>query len=335
MNTAELDDAYKGFLKVRQDWIATLGKHAIYIDQADGSEINRPVAVVNDSTTMEHLKHLLVDWQRFHDLAEKYRENKISPIPVSMYAPVPFFAPTCDFVAVAINPAANTTKWYREKVISTIQKQLKIICRAKGIRYSSAMSTAADASQITDDDILLLENDLSRFMAFPEGTRFIRRQDGYSDVMLKLKDQVSQADVATPAAIFNGFVERDSLRVSNYGCVIDGRALKFEVVLHDTTGVNAPRNIYAGLTPIPCSALAANASLFLETDVEKAKAQAKVRSEEAKKDVRRLYAHRSRKRAAERAGKGDAWVDRDEPVTPSREHRRMNLTDNAIPIVRK
>ncbi|MCZ4061183.1 hypothetical protein O3W44_21890 [Pantoea sp. LMR881] len=86
MNTVELDLAYKAFLKVRQEWISTLLDFTQYPETEQPEAITRPVALVGGPEsggvkTLEKLKHLQREWQRFYDLAEEYREKKVSPIP--------------------------------------------------------------------------------------------------------------------------------------------------------------------------------------------------------------------------------------------------------------
>lgn len=332
MNTVELDTAYKAFLKVRQEWISTLNDFTQYPepDTTPSHAVARPVAVIGGeksggTKTLERLKHLQSEWQRFHDMAEAYRENKISPIPKSMYHPVPFVAPECEFAVVNVNPGANTVKWYVEKVVSLIKKHINMATR-------ELKSAAPGQAEALEDRLLLLEADLARFQKIPEGTKLVRRQDGYVDITVSLKDEATLDEVNTVAAIFDGFIERDLIRVGQYGCVIQEPGLKYKLAIYDRSAGKgeAIRNIYDRVKPIPCSVMANNVSLFLAEAVEEAKQRVKQESQDNKRDTRRIYAARSYSNL--RAKQGKAVSDDHASKTAVPVSRRTKLSKLAEPM---
>ena len=327
MNTAELDHAYKAFLKVRHEWIQTLYQYDEYSEATEPDALRRPVALCGAGDTapvLARLKHLIVDWQRFHDLAEEYRANKVSPIPKSMYSPVPFIAPECDFVIVTSNPAANSVKWYVEKVIGLIRKQLAACERAM-------KSVKVDEIPALEDKIMMLEDDLARFSKFPTGTLLVRRQDGYADVRVSLKNKASAEDVKTPATIFDGFIELDLLRVGQYGCVIQEQALKYRLAIYEKTANNpSARNIYDSIRPIPCSVMSDNVSLYLADDVDEAKATIASKATANRKNMRPVYQHRTNQRAAANADKNAPQKPEPKPAVTRK--RRVKLSELAIPL---
>lgn len=332
MNTVELDTAYKAFLKVRQEWIATLNDFSQYPEKpaTPGIAVSRPIAVIGGeetggSKTLEKLKHLQIEWQRFHDLAESYREKKVSPIPKSMYHPVPFIAPECEFAVVNVNPGANTVKWYVEKVLSLIKKQINMVTR-------ELKCAAPGQAEVMEDRLLLLEADLARFEKIPEGTKLVRRQDGYVDVTVSLKDAATLEEVNTVAAIFDGFVERDLLRVGQYGCVIQEPALKYKLAIYDRSAGKgeAIRNIYDRIKPIPCSVMASNVSLYFLHEVEEAKLEVKQEAQIKKRDTRRIYAARSYSNLLAKQGKSVSDDHASKTATPVA--RRAKLSKLAEPI---
>lgn len=302
MNTVELDIAYKAFLKVRQEWISTLTAFTQYPVAEMPEPVTRPVALVGAAEsggveTLEKLKHLLIDWQKFHDIAEKFRiENGASPVPKGMYFPVPFIAQECDYAIVTINQGANSVQWYVEKVVGLIKKQISVTERA-------IFAGSVHDRDSLDDKLLLLQDDLRRFSQLPAGTKLVRRQDGYVDITVNLKDEATLEEVNTVATIFDGFADRGTMRVGQYGVVIQEQALKYKLTVYDRTDVNGegnPRNVYNRIRPVPCSVLSHNVSLYLKDDVDQAKAQAKEEAKASKREMRKVYSARTH---ANRTGK--------------------------------
>ncbi|MCZ4061184.1 hypothetical protein O3W44_21895 [Pantoea sp. LMR881] len=213
-----------------------------------------------------------------------------------------------------------------EKVLGLIQKQINVTERA--IRGASPADAAA-----LEDKLLLLESDLSRFQKFPEGTKLVRRQDGYIDITISLKDKATLEEVKTVSSIFDGFVERDLMRVGQYGCVIQEPALKYKLAIYDRgeASADSSRTIYDKIKPVPCSVMADNVSLYLEDDVNEAKARAKAEALENKRAMRRIYSTRAYDVKRNKMGKTVV------PLNPNsrsvkRVTRRMKLSELAEPM---
>jgi len=314
MNTALFDTAFKAFTEVRREWIQILQRYAVYINDT-GDGVQRPVAVINDPEIMAQLRHLQLEWERFYLLAESRRLKKLSPLPVSLYSPVPVIAGSGDLAAVIVTQAANTMKWHRDKVIMSLEKKLAQHVKMRRLVESGALPQ--NELPLITANIAVFEADLKRFNAMPEGTMLVRRQSGYTDVIVKMKNEASQDEVSTLSSIFDGFVETEVIRVGAYGCVIDGSKLKYEPVIDDKTTLETRRNVYASITPVPCALMSSNASLYLLEDVNRAKAEAKQAVLEERRKASRQVMRAAR-------GHADDGADEKKPL-------RARISSKAVP----
>ncbi len=304
MNTSIIfDTAFKAFKEVRREWIQILHDNAAYINDS-GEAVERPVAVINDPNVMDRLRHLQKEWELFYKIAESRRALKLLPLPPSFYSPMPIIAPGGDLAAIVIRSAANTLKWHRDKVLMSLKKKLAQHMRMRG----SVESRILPQSELVmiNAVIAVYEADIERFEAMPEDTILVRRQSGYTDVVVKIKNEVSKEEVSTLAAAFDGFLEIEATRVGAHGCVIDGTRLKYEPIIENkTAGVRT--NVYANIKPVPCSLASSNVSFYLLDDVNQAKEKLKRETQAARRETFRLLIRPDRKDSERTAAEKKAF----------------------------
>ncbi|CAM3962746.1 hypothetical protein [Serratia silvae] len=320
MNTSIIfDTAFKAFKEVRREWIQILHDNAAYINDS-GEAVERPVAVINDPEVMDRLRHLQKEWELFYQIAESRRALKLMPLPPSFYSPIPIIAADGDLAGIIIRPAANTIKWHRDKVILTLQKKLTQHLRMRRT-VESGMLPKSELAMI-NAAIAVYEADIERFEAMPEDTILVRRQSGYTDVIVKIKNEALQEDVTTLVGKFDGFIDIESTRVGAHGCVINGSRLKYEpIVENNAAGVRS--NVYASIKPVPCALASSNVSFYFLDDVNQAKEKLKREIDEARREVLRLRI---------RSGRADSdRIAAEKKAFDAKRKRVPRITSKAIP----
>ena len=282
-NESLFEAEYKDFLKVRREWLELVFAHAVYTDKNGQGEDCRPVAILTDKRTLNKAEELLHKWQQFADLAESKRASGISSAPSPLYLPVPAILKGAKRFSIGSFEATSTKNYYREEILRKIDKRLNILLKAP----------KKDTFTITD-----LEMDKVVIGNYAEGTRFRYRIAGYRDTMIDLSFSPEH----------NKYSVDERYRVGTHGVIIDGNEMDTPTAYQINNGEKLVYNShYAMISPVRCS-LFAGGSLYLISDIEKAKTLRKEISrnncnESAKATSRRKTAERAAQRASEKAGK--------------------------------
>jgi len=274
---------YKDFLKLRREWLELVFQHAVYTDKNVQGEDCRPVALLTDKKILNKAERMQQQWQQFADLAESKRASGISSAPSPLYLPVPAILKGARRFTIGSFEATTTKNYYREEILRKIDKRLNLLLKAP----------TKDTFTITD-----LEMDKKVIGGYPEGTRFRYRMTGYRDTMLDLSFAPERDKYSVD----------ERYRVGTHGVIVDGSSMDSPTAYQVNSGEKLVYNShYAMISPVRCS-LFAGGSLYLISDIEKAKKLRKEISrnscnESAKAASRRKTAERAAQRAEKKKGK--------------------------------
>ncbi len=77
-NDSIFEEKYKGFLKVRSEWMKIVFKHAVYTDINTQGEACRPVALLTDNTVLAQAESLLLVWNRIKSSLAAIKASALS-----------------------------------------------------------------------------------------------------------------------------------------------------------------------------------------------------------------------------------------------------------------
>ncbi|HBM2815654.1 TPA: hypothetical protein LU109_003563 [Enterobacter hormaechei subsp. xiangfangensis] len=235
---------FRLFLDVKRKWVELVNKHAQYHSHNAFNQRIRPIVVTTDPAILWKAQGLINEWTEFANYADAMREEGAAGVTKKEYSPVPFIIRGSVTATINEGSAQTIHNMTREKIISMIERQLRIHAR--------------EGHEDTPD-VIDLKVDLERFSAYPPGTAFRRRLTGYNDTLINTRNKLGE-DVTH--------------RVAQHGVIFDSSELTQPIKYLNNEKSITP-SIYDKCKPIPCS-LYETSSIYLRDDVLKAKEARKV-----------------------------------------------------------